>query len=119
MKEFNIEKKEEQEESPMDKLKKLKEKDELVKREDSTHPTPLHAIDLDNLDPAVLKLYRLYDGGEIDTARTDIKAAGEKIEKIPKKEARENNKKFLNWIDKAIEQKFLNKELGKDQSLTE
>jgi len=119
MEQFNIKKKEGEEELPLEKLRKLKEKDELIKREDSMHPTPLHAVDLDKLDPAVLELYRLYDKGEIDTARAGIKAVGEKIKEIPNKKLRENNEEFVNWIDDAIEQEFLNKELGKDQSLIE
>ena len=112
-------KKEEEEKSPIEKLKEIKEKDDFIKKEDSLHPTPLHAIDLDNLDPGALELYRLYDEGDIDSARAGIRLIGEKIEKIKDKKKRENNEKLLNYVDNLIGEKFLKEKLEQDQSLIE
>jgi hypothetical protein len=97
-------------ESPtLDKLKELKAKQETANKEDPTYPMPLHPIDLDNLDPAVLKLYELYEGGrknDLEVAQTSIEAIREKMEKAGNKEKRENDEKFINWIDDEINRKL-------------
>lgn len=109
----------EEEKSPIENLKERQEKDNLIKKEDPLHPAPLHAINLDKLHPALLELYKLYEGGEIDAAKADIQVAGEKIREMQDKKTKENNEKFLNWIDDKIVSEFSKKQLSGDQSLIE
>lgn len=111
----NIDKGERGEKSVIERLKEIKEKEEIIKKENPTYGTPWSVINPEKLSQEALELYELYDKGDIKAAEAEISVVRDKLKEIKNKEEKENNEQFINWIDDKIGSKFLGDQLEEDK----